>query len=186
MRRTTRRSAVAVAAAAVAALASCGSSLRPPACPSSAVATLNFTGTLEQGTNCPAVLNALNSYAPDGGISFTATVAYGTSSDAYLCVQKNEATPITGQRTGDHLTLDGGAVAATLDGCGCPLTVTETLVGDVLRGDGGAVVGFAGELSDTIAPAEGATGCELDGGATDGGVTCGATCTASWQVTATP
>lgn len=166
------RPALLLALVAMAALAGCESTARPAACPGTAVATLKFVGTLDtDGGTCQAV--------PDGGISFTGTVAYDSSGVAYLCPDRAEATPLAGQLTGDHLTLAANPVAVTLDACGCPLTVTETLVGDVLRADGGAA-GFSGELSDALAPADGGTGCEPDGG-----TTCGVPCTARWQLTGT-
>lgn len=164
----------ALALALAAALAGCEARARAPACPGAPVATLAFTGGPGgDGGTCPS--------APDGGLAFTGTLSYGDSGTAYLCLDRLEAAPLAGVRTGDHVTLTAPAAPATLDACGCPLTVVETLDGDLLRSDGG-VAGFSGQLSDDLSPADGGTaGCEKDGGAS-----CGVPCTTRWSVTATP
>lgn len=156
------------AALALSALAACDSQARPAACPGEAIGVFRFQGEPADG-GCP--------WTPDGGLSFTGTVAYGQSGQAYLCLDRASASPLAGQRDGDHLTLAAPGVDVSIDACGCPLTLTEQLEGDVLRADGGAS-GFTGELRDAFAPTDGgAVGCERDGGAA-----CGVPCVARWTV----
>ncbi|HEX8909856.1 MAG TPA: hypothetical protein VF805_11675 [Anaeromyxobacteraceae bacterium] len=156
------------AALALSALAACDTQGRPPACPGEAVALLHFQGAPVDG-GCP--------WISDGGISFTGTVAYGQAGQAYLCLDRPNASLLAGQRAGDHLIVTGSPVDVSLDACGCPLTLTEQLEGDVLRADGGAS-GFMGALSDSLVSTDGGTaGCERAGGAA-----CGVPCVARWTV----
>lgn len=156
------------AALALSALAACDSPARLATCPGEAVGLFHFQGEPADG-GCP--------WIPDGGLSFNGTVAYGPSGQAYLCTDRPNASPLAGQRVGDHLVLTAPPVDVSIDACGCPLTLTEQLEGDVLRADGGAS-GFSGALSDALAPTDGGTaGCERDGG-----VACGVPCVASWTV----
>ncbi|GEJ56737.1 hypothetical protein [Anaeromyxobacter diazotrophicus] len=167
------RAARALGLALAAALAGCEARAHPPACPGAPVATLVFSGQADKadGGICPSV---------DGGLAFTGTLSY-TDTQAYLCLDRLESAPLAGDREGDHLTLKAPPAPATLDACGCPLTVVETLEGDLLRSDGG-VTGFSGQLSDDLAPPDGGTaGCEKDGG-----TACGVPCTARWTVTGAP
>jgi hypothetical protein len=177
-RRGCRRTPLLLAGA-LAALTGCTSPARPGPCPGEAVATLRFQPKpIENpdGGSCAGWPDA-----GDAGV-FTGTIAAGSSGQAYLCVDRAEATPLSGTLVGDHLAVVGSQVEITLDACACPLFDTQQLEGDVLRGADGGVIGFDGGLSDVLAPVDGGTtGCERDGG-----TGCGVTCVARWSITAAP
>ncbi len=173
-----RRVPVPAAIAALALLVACDGP-RPPACPGDAVATLRFSGQPappSSGDACP--------FAGDGGVTFTATVAFSGES-AVLCPARPEAQPLGGAHDGDHVIVGAPATSAYVSSCACALDVTEVLEGDVVR-SGGMAVGFTGQLRDVIAPTGGGgASCEPDGGIPDAGPRCGVPCQLTWQVTAT-
>ncbi len=175
----TSRALAALVAPLALASAACDSARAPP-CPGDRIATFRFASGPALDGGCP--------FAPDGGISFTATLTLDADSTARLCVDRPQAEPLQG------VTYDGGHVvvsskqpaAASAPGCACDLEVSETLEGDVQSSDGVALA-FSGTLRDRVAPAAGvsAAGCEPDGGAgRDAG--CGVPCDLQWVVTGVP
>jgi hypothetical protein len=151
---------------------------RAASCPGDRVGTFHFQGALEDG-GCPF---------PTPAVSFVATLAYGAAGQAVLCVDRAEAAPLAGTRVGDRVSLASPSQSATVPTCPCPVQVTERVDGEVLRTGAGAAAGFAGVLESAVAPGDGGTGagCEPDGGAIDGGLTCGVPCTLSWRLSAGP
>jgi hypothetical protein len=151
---------------------------RATACPGDRVGTFRFQGALEEG-GCPFLTPA---------VSFVATLAYDAAGQAVLCVDRAEAAPLAGSRDGDRVSLASASQAATVPACACPVQVTERVDGELLRSDAGAAAGFSGVLENAVAPADGGTGagCEPDGGAIDGGLTCGVPCTIRWRLTTGP
>jgi hypothetical protein len=150
---------------------------RATPCPGQRVATLHFQGdpVVPESGACPF----------DGGsIAFTATLSYGSATTAFLCVDRAEAEPLRGTREGDHVYVASPAAPANVKDCACAVQVIESVDGGVLRVDGGAT-GFAGELTNEIAPPDGgASGgaCELP----DGGAGCGVPCELRWKLSGTP
>lgn len=178
MRRRTALGGVALAGMTAASLALSGcDNPRPPACPGDRIATFKFRGELlaEDGASCP--------FVSDAGLSFTATVSFTGETEGALCLDRSEARPLAGARTGDHLTLSAPTVAAAAPTCSCSVDVTETLEGDLVRVDG-AVVGFTGVLRDvlTVADAGDPARCEPAAGPADAGVRCGVPCQVRWQL----
>jgi hypothetical protein len=168
-----RRPAARLAAAfAAGALAACGSSPRAPSCPGDRVGTLHFHGDPLLEGGCP--------FASDAGIDFTATLAYGASGTAVLCVDRPDAQALQGARDGGHVVVGTPAAPANVAACACAVTVEEKVDGDVSL-DGGAAVAFAGALVDTVNAGAPGAACEHDAG-----TPCGAPCELRWTLTGTP
>ncbi len=168
------RLAMAAAGAALAAAQGCDSP-RPGACPGEAIRSLRFSAELSPtgpGT-CPPPANP--------SLSFTAALAFGPGPGVALCPDRPDAVPLAGTHTGDHLLVTTRETDANLPGCTCMVRVVESLEGDVVR-DGGAVVGFSGQLRNVITPPSGTASCEPQGGGPNGGAKCGAPCELRWTV----
>jgi hypothetical protein len=164
------------AALGLAAAAACDAP-RAPTCEGEPVGTLQFHGDLVPGdAGCP--------FAPDAGISFTATIAFGSGASALLCVDKADAQPLRGTRDGDHILLSSDAGAANVPSCACDVLVVESVEGDLVRGDAGSATGFTGELRDALSPADADAGasCERNAGTPDE-PRCGVPCSLRWTLT---
>ena len=174
MRHTLGLAAVAAAATA---LWACEASRTSP-CPGDPVGTFAFHATLvaSDGGACP--------FAPATPLDFKATVAYGTASDAYLCVERNDAQPLQGTRDGGHLELARDSSGGSVSGCSCNYQVTESLTGDVQLGPDGRPSGFQGVISDAVAPPPGTdpAACEPANEVPDAGPTCNLPCRVTWTL----
>jgi hypothetical protein len=147
---------------------------RPRTCEGEHIGTFSFRGEIvpEDG-GCP--------FAPDGAIRFTATVAFPDGESALLCIENPEAEPLRGSRGGDHVSLSS-ETTVELPSCACEVRVTESVVGDIVRADGGSAAGFSGELRNSIDPADAGASCERDT-SPDAAPRCGVPCTLRWQLT---
>jgi hypothetical protein len=146
------------------------------ACSGEPVGTFRFRGepvTGGGGGTCP--------FASDAAVTFDATLAFDGDTSAILCVHRAEAEPLRGTRDGDHVEVASPAAAANVGSCTCGVQVIESIKGDVLRADGGGAPGFAGELGNRVAPANGGASCEPEAG--DAGPRCGVPCELRWQLT---
>ena len=160
-----------------AALLACDSP-RPQSCAGDRVGTFHLRGdvVVVPDAGCPFA-------SPP--VDFTATLAFGSETSARLCVERPDAEPLLGTHDGDHVSLSSDAGAANVPSCACAVTVTESVVGDVLRDDGGAAIGFAGELTDRMDPTDAGASCERDAG--PGALPqCGVPCAVRWQLTKSP
>ncbi len=149
---------------------------RATTCSGESVGTLHFRGEPVAGGDagtCP--------FASDAAVTFTATLAFDSDTSAILCVDRAEAEPLRGRRDGDHVEVSSSEAAANVASCACAVRVTESIKGDVLRADGGSAPGFAGELGNRVAPADGGASCEPDTG--DAGPRCGVPCELRWRLT---
>jgi hypothetical protein len=149
---------------------------RARTCAGEPVASFQFGGeVIPDDAGCP--------FAPDAGLSrFSATVTFGSGADAFLCIDRSDAEPLRGTHVGDHVVLSSDAGPANVATCSCDVLVTERVEGDLLRADGGAVVGFSGELKDHLEAADAGASCERDAG-TPGAQGCGVPCDLRWQLT---
>jgi hypothetical protein len=168
---------------------------KPAGCPGTKVATFNFTACIadggvlsDGGPVCDGGGSTCPFGPPAGGAvlnpaSFTASLYWDPGgSAAALCIDQPHAEPHLGTHDGDAFDAsyqDVGALV-TVDGGSCAVNVLETISGEVVRSDGGAVTGLAhGELRNDVSPA--------DGGLPDGGVTdCGLPCTIRYQLDGAP
>lgn len=146
------------------------SSEPPDACPGETVASFTFStppdgGPAQAGSTCPfagdpnQVLQAL---------AFQAELRVSADGGAALCRGTPHARQWLGTLQADRLDVSVTDVGGGTPSCSCALAVVERVTGDLQR-DGGLPVGFAGELTDSVSPADPAL---LDGGVPDGGV-CG-------------
>jgi len=152
--------------------AGCQSSSLPSPCPGQALGTLVFTGvpSASDGGTCY--------FASDAGTAFTAEIASGSGTSAYLCAQRTDAAPFEGTLEGDHLVLSSTFPPNDVAGCNCLVVVTETVQGDLERalGPGTPVTGFDGGLTVDIVPAPDAGTCEPVSSVPDAGPSCGVPC----------
>jgi hypothetical protein len=149
---------------------------RPSTCEGQRIGTFGFRAVAGSGdAGCP--------FASDAGVDFTATVAFGDGTSALLCIDRPEAEPLRGTHGGDHLVVSSPDAGANVPSCACSVLVTESVVGDLVRGDGGSPTGFTGELRNVLEPAVAGASCEPDGGEPDAGPSCGVPCELRWQLT---
>jgi hypothetical protein len=151
---------------------------RATSCPGERVGSFSFRAeprVVEPGTGA-----APCAFTPDGGLTFSATVSYPSETEAVLCMDRPEATPLRGSRSGSHISVASPKVPATVAECSCAVEVTESVEGDVST-DGD--VAFTGELRNVLATSPGTDPTSCEAGA-DGGPRCGAPCELRWQLTA--
>jgi hypothetical protein len=166
---------------------------KPAGCPGAKVATFNFTaciavgGLTDGGPSCDGGGSTCPFGPPAGGAvlnpaSFTASLYWDPGgSAAALCIDQPHAEPHLGTHDGDAFDasyLDVGALV-TVDGGSCAVNVLETISGEVLRSDGGAVTGLVGELRNDVSLAGGES---PDGGTAD----CGLPCTIRYRLDGAP
>ena len=116
---------------ALAAVAGCDATPHALPCPGQAVGTFKFHGTLpDAGTDggCP--------FSP-ATLDFSGTIAQVDPGKVLLCLDRVEAAPLTGSNEGDHVTVNNPtpppAGAQTIAACGCAVTVSETIDGNLVR-----------------------------------------------------
>lgn len=142
-------------------------------CEGEVAGTFSFQAVPQDGGSCPFGA---------GPTSFRGTVSYLADGGALLCIDRPEAAPLSGAHTGDHVTVASGKATANVSACACATTVTETVDGDLVRADGGAV-SFQGTLRDQVDPvADGGAACEPDGGSA-AAARCGVPCDLRWTLT---
>jgi hypothetical protein len=170
-----------VGAGAIASLAASGACDAPRAtsCPGERVGSFSFRA--EPRVSDPAAAGAGCAFTPDGGLTFNATISYLGETEAVLCVDRPEATPLRGTRSGSHISVGSPQQPATIAACSCAVEVTESVEGDVAP-DGEAVA-FTGELRNVLATGAGTDPASCEAGS-DGGLRCGVPCELRWQLTA--
>ncbi len=139
-------------------------------CPGQLVArfalyTLPDGGPAQAGSTCP--------FAGDPNqvlqsLGFNAELRVDSDGGAALCRATPHARQWLGTFQADRLDVSVTDLGGGTPSCSCAIAVLERVTGDVQR-DGGVPVTFAGELVDSVSPADPAA---LDGGVPDGGV-CG-------------
>jgi hypothetical protein len=149
---------------------------RATVCPGERVASLSFRA--EPTVVDPATGGAPCAFALDAGVSFGGTVSYLGETEALLCLDRPEATPLSGSRIGNRITVTAPKVPTTLPQCGtCALLVTESIEGDVAPET--EAVGFDGGLRNVLELASGTDPASCGG---DGGAQCGAPCELRWTL----
>ena len=151
-------------------LAGCEVYSTPPAqpCPGDPVATFSFAtapdgGPTTSGSTCPFASDP-NQVAQS--LSFTAALHASPDGGAALCRSSDHALPWLGTYQGGVLDVSVADTGGGTPACTCALSVVERVTGNVLL-DGGRPSGFAGQLVDSIAPADptavdgGACNCDL-------------------------
>jgi hypothetical protein len=115
---------------------------------------------------------------------FSATVATSSTGQALLCLQRPEASPLTGTLEGDHLIVAGpSSAAAFISVCNCPMALAETLDGTLTHDSGGSF-SFAGTLRDVLAVDAGVDPAACEPTPTPiTGPQCGVPCELHWTVT---
>jgi hypothetical protein len=175
---------------------------KPPPCPGTAVATLQFEGVATAPIVGPPRCTFTQQPAA-GELNFGATISHGDApGSASLCLDRASAAPLTGTRADDSYAFSSKLERGTIQDCKCPVDVVDSVQGTVTRGtldggdggeDGGTdeVIGFDGELTTVISaspqsPDAGTSDGGADGG--DGGVVecgCSLPCQVRYKLTAT-
>jgi hypothetical protein len=179
---------------AIGAFAAACSSPRIPACPGEPIGTLHLTADLRAGEGgCYFAVRDdasektnVNKLGLKVKFDFTATVATSDTGQTLLCLQRPEASPLTGTLEGDHLSVAGPSSAfAFVSVCACQMTLAETLEGTLTRNPDGSF-SFAGTLRDALAVYGGADPaiCEPTP-IPSTGPQCGVPCELRWTVTQT-
>jgi hypothetical protein len=104
---------------------------------------------------------------------------------ATLCPEGTDATPLTGEHTGDHVTLTASAPGATLEACGsaCTASIAQRVEFDLSRDPGGAVIALEGSLLESIsAPSN----CSGGGSGSSGATECTFPCEIPYTLVGTP
>ncbi len=129
------------------ALAACREPARAPECPGETVARLRFSAVRKPGSACTFAASLVESP------SFGALVAFDRDgSGAALCLETPRAVPHLGTHQGDRLAVGVSFAGVPIAGCSCAADVAESVEGTLLR-EGEAATGFAGTLTDRVAPA---------------------------------
>jgi hypothetical protein len=161
-------------AIAVAALLACGTRATQEPCPGTVQAV--FTLVAQQVEGGDACASATGATGPGG---LTAAVTFTGDDGAAVCLQRPLAEPLAGTRAGDAIQVATPLRNVAASGCACTAQLRETITGTVQR-DGGVAVGFSGELSTELVPADGAASCAP---AEEGG-TCVVPCVVRWTLSA--
>jgi hypothetical protein len=125
----------------------CESTQEP--CPGEPLATLRFAQPSDAG-GATATSSCAFASAPRG-VEFTGTITRLPDGAAGLCLQRALGRLKRGTLTLDVLSVSDAEAGQLVGTCPCKLDVVERLQGTLHRDAGGAIDGFAGELSDEVA-----------------------------------
>jgi hypothetical protein len=153
-----------------AALLACETRATQEACPGAVQGTFRIVGEMVDGAACAETGGAT---AP---IDLVVAVSFTDGDGAALCLQTALAEPLVGARDGDRIDVSAPLRSAGARDCACTVQLLERISGTLLR-EGGVAVGFSGELSTELSPADGSASCAP----TDGG-TCAVPCSVRWTL----
>jgi hypothetical protein len=153
------------------ALLACETRATQEECPGAVQGTFRIVGEIVDGAAC----------AETGGAAGTLDLAFAVSftgdGGAAVCLQRTMAEPLLGTRDGDRIDVSAPLRSGTARGCACTVQLLERISGTLVR-DGDVPVGFSGELSTDLSPADGTTSCA----ATADGGGCVVPCSVRWAL----
>lgn len=156
----------------VATLLACETRATEEPCPGAVQGAFTLVAQqVEGGEECA---NAAGATGPG---DLAVAVTFTGDDGAAICLQRPLAEPLAGTRVGDAIEVVAPLRNVTANGCACTAQLRETITGTVQR-DGGVAVGFSGELSTELLPADGSASCAPS----QAGGSCAVPCNVRWTL----